>query len=281
MNYTDGSNILVKSFPISQIDRSTAKKWFYWFCVFWVAIAGLEFIQDYISASLNNYSFGFLESASYKIFWLIFIPFSVMMGYGLKKTRAHFAGVNYVVFNLFLIAVITLFHLILFSFLLFGISFIIHSNPWDLTSLISDKLSTRLYIGLSIYAVMALITFFLKDKEFSKDLNRQSIPKTFTVKNGRKSIPVKVDEIKWINSDGPYVNIYTNEKTYVELGSLKSIITTLPDKFKRIHRSTIANTEMIKEFKSRLNGDYDVVMSDGEVLRLSRNYREELNGILR
>lgn len=62
------------------------------------------------------------------------------------------------------------------------------------------------------------------------------------------------------------------------LNSLKHIIKRLPENFKRIHKSTIVNVDYISEFKSRGNGDYDVIMNDGSVLRLSRNYREELKG---
>ncbi|HMP28396.1 MAG TPA: LytTR family DNA-binding domain-containing protein, partial [Saprospiraceae bacterium] len=55
--------------------------------------------------------------------------------------------------------------------------------------------------------------------------------------------------------------------------SLKSLQNSLnPQQFVRIHRTTIVNTQSINTLKSRLNGDYDITMSNSEVLRMSRNY---------
>ena len=126
---------------------------------------------------------------------------------------------------------------------------------------------------------MAAIFYWFKLKR-AKD-NEAIELETITVKKGRKSIIVKIDCINWISSYGPYVLLHTiNNEKYVVSDSLKNIITTLPQNFKRIHRSTIVNTKMVKELKSRMNGDYDVIMNDSNILRLSRNYSKSLKGIL-
>jgi two-component system LytT family response regulator len=49
-----------------------------------------------------------------------------------------------------------------------------------------------------------------------------------------------------------------------------------PERFFRIHRSRIVNTEHIKELQPWLNGEYVVVLQTGTELRLSRSYREKL-----
>ena len=42
--------------------------------------------------------------------------------------------------------------------------------------------------------------------------------------------------------------------------------------FVQIHKSLIVNLAHVESYKSRLNGDYDITMSNGTSLRLSRTY---------
>jgi two-component system LytT family response regulator len=51
-----------------------------------------------------------------------------------------------------------------------------------------------------------------------------------------------------------------------------------PAVFTRIHRSTIVNTSRVKEIRPDAHGDYDVVLTDGRTLRMSRSFRERLLG---
>ncbi|HKK12164.1 MAG TPA: LytTR family DNA-binding domain-containing protein [Flavobacteriaceae bacterium] len=152
-------------------------------------------------------------------------------------------------------------------------------NSWRLSWLLTEKFSNRLYITFFFYIFIPSAYFWIKRKR--ETLNpKPSNLKTITVKNGRKSIFVEVDSIEWISSDGPYILLHTAAKRHLIHNSLKNIITTLPDNFRRIHRSTIVNINMIKELKSRMNGDYDVIMNDNTLLRLSRNYTKGLKGTL-
>jgi hypothetical protein len=213
------------------------------------------------------------------VFWLLFIPFSMLIGYVLKKTGSTFSGSIYFLFSVFMVLTLTLIHLVSFSFILLGISNLIHVDPWSLSYLMTEKLSTRLYISLSIYIVFSILFFLIIKRGYWQD-NRQNFSKTITVKNGKSSVVVNVDDIKWISSDGNYLYLHTPEKKHVILDSLKNIITSLPDNFKRVHRSTIVNIEKVKELKSRGNGDYDIIMDDNQNLRLSRNYSKPLKGLL-
>jgi two-component system LytT family response regulator len=47
-----------------------------------------------------------------------------------------------------------------------------------------------------------------------------------------------------------------------------------PEKFLRIHRSTMVHIDRIKELHPMFSGDYAVILRDGTELALSRNYRE-------
>ena len=50
-----------------------------------------------------------------------------------------------------------------------------------------------------------------------------------------------------------------------------------PERFARIHRSAIVNTERIKELQPWFRGDYVIVLHDNQKLTLSRTYRSRLN----
>ena len=53
-----------------------------------------------------------------------------------------------------------------------------------------------------------------------------------------------------------------------------------PNKFLRIHRSTIVNIERIKELQPLFHGEYVVILRNGTKLTLSRNYREALDQLM-
>lgn len=256
------------------------KIYFLGFCIFWLVIALLEFGQDYISAMLNDGSLIIAESLSYKLFWPLFIPLSIVLDYGISKADRSFSGIPYVIFVTILITLITIVHLFVFSLSLFGISNLIHETPWTLVYLLFEKLSTRLYIALSVYLSLAILFFLVRRRRFQKKTDQKIFPKTITVKNGKNSVIVDIADIKWIGSDGAYLDIHTAGRKHVVLDSLKNIIQKLPDNFKRIHKSTIVNIDGINKLRSRGNGDYDIIMNDGQVLRLSRNYTKQLKGKL-
>ena len=52
------------------------------------------------------------------------------------------------------------------------------------------------------------------------------------------------------------------------------------DQFIRIHKSTIVNIQQIASFRSRQNGDYDIVLKDQTLLRLSRNYASDFKRVM-
>lgn len=251
----------------------------YWFCAFWLLIAFLEFGQDYFSSVLNENQFRLAESLSYKLFWLLFIPFSLLLIHSLGQFKKSLSRNAFYAVTALIILFGTLIHLAVFSLFLHGISNLIHENAWSLSFLITEKLSTRLYIGLICYLMVSFAYILLTRRKPVKQRQRK-YSNTITVKRGRKSKLIDTDTIKWISSDGQYLTVHTTGKKHVIIDSLKHIIKTLPENFRRIHRSTIVNIDRIKELESRGNGDYDIIMDDARTLRLSRNYAKPLRGTL-
>jgi len=54
-----------------------------------------------------------------------------------------------------------------------------------------------------------------------------------------------------------------------------------PNKFLRIHRSSIVNIDRVKELQPWFSGEYMVILRDGTQLNMSRSYREKLNDQLK
>ena len=53
-----------------------------------------------------------------------------------------------------------------------------------------------------------------------------------------------------------------------------------PHTFIRIHRSMIVNITFIKEMKPYFNGEYHLLLTNGETLKLSRSYKDKLRFIM-
>lgn len=102
------------------------------------------------------------------------------------------------------------------------------------------------------------------------------------IKSASRVFFLKADEIDWIGADDYYVKLHVGRKTHLLRETMNELETKLdPEKFLRIHRSTIVNIDRIKEMHPHFNGDYIVLLSDGTELKLSRSRREQVQSILK
>lgn len=110
----------------------------------------------------------------------------------------------------------------------------------------------------------------------------QSYAERFSIRSGSQIYFVKVAEIKWIGAAGNYVTLYAGKQEHLLRETMNSVQARLdPDKFFRIHRSTIINIEFVRELQAGFHGDYTVIMQDGTQLTMSRNYRDKLPELFR
>ncbi|MGM0545530.1 MAG: LytR/AlgR family response regulator transcription factor [Bacteroidota bacterium] len=97
------------------------------------------------------------------------------------------------------------------------------------------------------------------------------------VKNSQKNVFVDVDDIRWIESAGNYVKLHLPDQTHMIRGALKNLESKLnPHQFVRIHRSKIVNIERVEEIEPWFSGDSKVTLKNGKKLRMSRNYKDNL-----
>jgi two-component system, LytTR family, response regulator len=114
--------------------------------------------------------------------------------------------------------------------------------------------------------LLSLIADLKSEKKYLERLVVKSIGRVFFL---------KVDEIDWIEAAGNYVKLHVGRDGHLIRETMNGIETKLdPDKFLRIHRSTVVNIDRIKELHPLFSGDYAVILRNGTELALSRNYRE-------
>lgn len=98
------------------------------------------------------------------------------------------------------------------------------------------------------------------------------------VKNSQKIIFVDVSRIEWIESSGNYIKLHLPDTTHMIRSSLKNLQSKLnPLHFVRIHRSYIVNIKKVKEIEPWFSGDSKIILMNGKTLKMSRNYKENLD----
>jgi two-component system, LytTR family, response regulator len=100
-------------------------------------------------------------------------------------------------------------------------------------------------------------------------------------KTGGRVIFLDSDEIDWLSAAANYVTVNVGAESYVLREGIGRIADRLdPDKFVRIHRSTIVNIHKIKELQPVNSGEYILVLKDGKELSCSRGYRAGLQKLI-
>ncbi len=98
---------------------------------------------------------------------------------------------------------------------------------------------------------------------------------------GRVSF-LKISDIEWVDAAHNYVRIHTVDgKTHVVREAISELETRLdPDRFLRIHRSTIINADCVRELELTTYGNYIAILNSGQRLTVSRSFRDRLPVLL-
>ena len=104
----------------------------------------------------------------------------------------------------------------------------------------------------------------------------------FMIKSASRVFYLKAGEIDWIEAADYYVKLRAGSQSHMLRETMSELEAKLdPQKFTRIHRSTIVNLDRIREIESRPGGEYAVILRDGTHLKLSRSRRDQIEMILR
>jgi two-component system LytT family response regulator len=103
----------------------------------------------------------------------------------------------------------------------------------------------------------------------------------FVIKESGRIFFINADEVDWVEAAGDYVSLHVGRKSHLLHERMNALEEKLdPQKFLRIHRSTIVNIERVQELQPHSNGEFFVLLTSGAHLKLSRSYREDLQKLL-
>ena len=273
--------MLIKFWPqklFHRIGENAAMQQVLFVILFWSLIYAASLAQDYAGSSINSAAYYFSESVLFNTFWLFFIPFFLIVISSVRRTWFLDRGSAVKGAIAFVIALmLTLAHLAAFALFINLASGITLPHIFSFAWVMNEVLTEDFYLVFSVYGLLLFVSlWFYADRK--SEHQSLAYARKLTVRDGKKIIPVNTSDIRWIDTESPYIAIHTAGKTYLHSSSLTKIQRKLdPEKFVRIHRSVIVNIDSVAELKSRLNGDYDVKLKgDGTTVRMSRSYSPDV-----
>jgi len=230
-----------------------------------------------LESNRSGHSFYFSESILFKTIWILFIPILALLSRILKNQNLDSLGKT-----TFFIVTPIIIHLVVLPFVFLFFSVLFYNGRYDIYKILTYTLANDLYKLILIYSVFVFGYRYLSYKlTHPIPSNEKSYLKTITVKNGTRRIKVDISTILFIKTDRPYTMIYTNDQKLLHDESLKKLESHFDSQiFLRVHRSLIVNKNHIFELKSRKNGDYDGILTNGQSVRLSRHYRQNWSELL-
>jgi DNA-binding LytR/AlgR family response regulator len=104
--------------------------------------------------------------------------------------------------------------------------------------------------------------------------NNSKFSNKILVKKKGKEFIIGLDQVSRIESGGNYVYIHSNNNVYPMRSTMAKMTEKLNNTvFVRIHRSYIVNTDYIKEIITITPQEYQIMMTDGAMIPLSRKNR--------
>jgi len=139
----------------------------------------------------------------------------------------------------------------------------------ELADLINEKHKTA-FIFITAHSDATMIRKIVKAKPFAYitkpvkksdlfatvnlfiEMQKENSSAVIHIKDGYDNIVIEQKSILYIQSEGNYINIFTDNKKIVSRQSLESILSLLPEnEFARVHRSYIVNIKRVVKFSKK------------------------------
>jgi hypothetical protein len=102
-----------------------------------------------------------------------------------------------------------------------------------------------------------------------------------TVRKGQSRHLIRSEDIRWIEAQGYYAALHTEDGSFLLRKSLTKLEDELDsERFIRVHRSTIVNVDEVRGLKKNSSGSLLVMLADGTCRGVSRSGRRRLNFIM-
>jgi two-component system LytT family response regulator len=110
---------------------------------------------------------------------------------------------------------------------------------------------------------------------------RGSYARRFLVRTNGRLVPVRVEDVDWLDVDGNYVRLHTRGAVQLVRDTLAAVEARLdPQLFVRVHRSAIVHVDRIASLEPYFHGEYVITMRDGGKITASRSYSARLRELL-
>lgn len=110
--------------------------------------------------------------------------------------------------------------------------------------------------------------------------HKQKYLERLTIRGDARIVFLSVSQVEWIEAEGRYCVVHVGNEAHPLRESLLTLEGQLdPDKFFRINRSTLVNSDQIRELQQMFHGDYQVILHSGKSLTLSRRYRSKVEDL--
>ncbi len=255
-------------------------KWGLYFLLL-LSFYALNILQDLLSAVLRNTGFYWSETLLYNSYWLWFLPLLLWVDLLIPGMRSKSFIQKFAV-HLLVGVLVSALHLLIFTSFFIMMSHLLFDSPHRFIGILKSALSNQSYMTLMAYTfvpwVFGSIVHFKKPM---KDPLKDTYIDILFIKSGVHNFRIPVDTIQCINSNRPYTEIRTHNRSFLHNYSLVRFENTLDrNNFIRVHKSVIVNKKYVRQLKSRGNGDYDALLSNGEIVRFSRHLRNNWAGLL-
>lgn len=233
-----------------------------------LVIVGLAILQDLAESIRSGYAFYFSESLLFKTIWFLFIPILTILYSrlecetlnSLRTTMLYIVGAIIIHFGLLLIVG-------------FVLSRVFFEGSYDMYKWFSYTLARDFSKLIVIYTVFVLVYKAIRKKSATLSHDKSEGLNKLVITNGKENTVVSVEAIAKITSATPYIFIHLENRKYLYKETLTAISQRLDlAKFVRVHKTVVVNIEKVQSFKSRMNGDYDLRLKNGDTVRLSRTY---------
>lgn len=105
----------------------------------------------------------------------------------------------------------------------------------------------------------------------------KSWPARLAIKDGDEIALVNIQDIDWIDAAGDYMCVHANQQTHIMRITMTELEKQLdPSVFQRVHRSTIVNLDRIVKVCNHMNGEYFLILSNGNSIKMSRSYKDKV-----
>ncbi len=253
---------------------SDKRRWNIFLAASALLLCFITVVSDLFFSYWQDTRFFLSESLLFSSFWLLFLPILNIQLKLIPSASSIWVRV------LFTVAA-TGSHLFAYPALVWLLSQCFYDHTFSYWQTFNFGLTEHIIKAVIIYSIPYTSGFFYKNRLVQEADIAENVEVTTPASctsilvsdANNKKVSIAINDILYFSANPPYVNIHHPAKKYLHSETLKSLEANLPAQtFVRIHKSFIVNIRYVVSYQSRLNGDYDLSLVDGTVLRVSRNY---------